>query len=201
MIARFKSLGIAALLGLIVGYSLGWQIYRRRPAAAEVYAPAVRQADGSTQLERKPDPKAQPKQILPKGAKVERVIQVVARPGLPVEAPPVTTGAPHAAEVAPAAATPCPPVTVDLTLVRMPDDSRRVLASSPDGTLVGGMDIPVEAAKLYPVLRNRGLGGYDPVAMAWVLGYLRKVGPVEVGALVTHSTVETHHYITLAIPF
>ena len=44
----------------------------------------------------------------------------------------------------------CPPVTVALTLVRQPDGTKRVIASSPDGQVTGGMDVPVEAAKPPP---------------------------------------------------
>jgi hypothetical protein len=90
-------------------------------------APAVRQSDGSLILERKPDPAPQPKQQIPRRAKVERVAAVTVQPDAP----------------APEAGKPCPPVTVDLTLIREPDGARRILASSPDGRVVGGLDVPV----------------------------------------------------------
>jgi hypothetical protein len=44
------------------------------------------------------------------------------------------------------AADPCPPVTGDWSLGREEDGGRRFLVSSPDGTIVGGVDVPVESA-------------------------------------------------------
>ena len=41
-----------------------------------------------------------------------------------------------------------PPVTVDLSLVREKDGSKRVVASSPDGAIVSGLDIPIETLTL-----------------------------------------------------
>ena len=44
-----------------------------------------------------------------------------------------------------AAASGCPPVRVDLSLVRNGAD-QRVVASSPDGQIVSAIDVPIEAA-------------------------------------------------------
>lgn len=79
-----------------------------------------RQGDGSLVLERKPG-KARPAHVVPKGGKAERVVRVDVQP--------------ERAD--------CPICTVDLTLVRMPDDMFRVVASSPNGTVMGGLDVPV----------------------------------------------------------
>ena len=61
----------------------------------------------------------------------------------------------------------CPPVTVDLSLVRMPDKTRRVIASSPDGKILSGIDVPISA----PV---------ESAARPWAAGILitseRKLG-------------------------
>lgn len=117
-----KVFGIGALIGaLVVVGGCVWLKYRtlqitEAPAAAE------RQADGSLVLERKPtNPKAKPVHAVPKGGKAERVVRVDVQP--------------ERAD--------CPICTVDLTLVRMPDDSRRVVASSPTGTVIGGLDVPI----------------------------------------------------------
>lgn len=45
-------------------------------------------------------------------------------------------------------------VTVDLTLARMPDGTRRVIASSPDGEVIGGLDIPTVNITPHRVLKN-----------------------------------------------
>lgn len=122
--APVAAIAAAILIAAAVGYWLG----QPKPVQ-ETAAPAVRQADASVVLERRPDPHAKPKQQLPRKAKVERVAQVTVQPDAIAEA-----------------GKPCPPVTVDMTLIREPDGMRRVLASSPDGQVVGGLDIPVESA-------------------------------------------------------
>ena len=118
-------LAIAALVGAA---ALGWWLGQPAPVV-ETAAPEQHQADGSVVLERRPDAKARPKQLIPPKAKLERVAQVTVQPA-----------------AVPAAGEPCPPVSLDLSLVREDDGGRRLLASSPDGTIVGGVDVPVETA-------------------------------------------------------
>lgn len=108
------------------GAAAGWWL-AQPDGQPETPAPAVRQPDNSLILPRVTDPKARPRQQLPRHAKLERVAQVTVQP----------------AAHAPEAGQPCPPVTVDMTLIREPDGARRVLASSPDGQVVAGIDIPV----------------------------------------------------------
>jgi hypothetical protein len=62
----------------------------------------------------------------------------------------------------------CSPVDVDLSLVRMPDDTRRVFASSPNGTIVGGLDVPVAPAPTFRELRwgLQAVRGYDFTRLA-----------------------------------
>jgi hypothetical protein len=117
-------LAIAALVGAA---ALGWWLGQPKPVQ-ETAAAAQRQGDGSVVLERRPDPAAKPKQQTPKKTRLERVAQVTVQP----------SAAP--------AGEPCPPVSVDMSLVRESDGSRRLLASSPDGTIIGGVDVPVETA-------------------------------------------------------
>ena len=158
---NLKSMGIVLLVGLILGLlgglGSGWKLWSPKPAKPETPAVAVRQPDGSLVLERKPDATAKPAQIIPKGGVVERIEQVTIQPRAqtpgPSGADPAGTSGSAPADAGqkptnplPGALTPCPPVRVDLTLVRMPDQSRRVVASSPDGDVVGGVDIPVENA-------------------------------------------------------
>lgn len=120
---------LAAIAAAIVAAAaLGWWLGQPRPVQ-ETAAPEQRQPDGSLVLERRPDPGAKPKQQIPRKAKVERVAQVVVQPAAVAES-----------------GKPCPPVTVDMTLIREPDGMRRVLASSPDGQVIGGLDVPAESA-------------------------------------------------------
>ena len=97
-------------------------------AIVEPPAPSVRQSDGSLILERRPDASAVAPMQIPKSAKVERLAKITVKPR------PVASAA---------SAVDCAPVTLDLALVKMPDDSRRMIASSPDGEVVAGFDMPV----------------------------------------------------------
>ena len=180
--AQGKAWIVAAVLVLAFGLGFGtaWELYKPRAPKAETAAPAQRQADGSLVLERKPDAKARPAQELPKGAKVERIVQVTVQPkALPALPGIPTPGSGPAAAPAP---TPCAPVRVDLTLVRMPDQTRRVIASSPDGTVVGGVDIP-EAPQPQPrVLKWAAGGSWNPADHTYGAWLDRDAGPLRLGA-------------------
>lgn len=115
-------------LGALAGLALGYQLWSAAPVV-EPPAEAVRQADGSLVLERKPDAAAKPAHQLPRGSTLERTAQITIAPTPTVD----TAG--HCA---------CEEVTVDLSLVRQPDETRRVVASVEGGTLVRGVDVPVE---------------------------------------------------------
>ena len=128
MPARSSWVALAAVLSLLAAAALGWWLGQPDPVV-ETPAAEQRQADGSVVLERRPDAKARPKQLIPHKAKLERVAQVTVRPA-----------------AIPASGEPCPPVSLDLSLVREEDGSRRLIASSPDATIIGGVDIPVETA-------------------------------------------------------
>jgi hypothetical protein len=78
---------------------------------------------------------APPRHIVPKGAVEERRETIVLAP-------------------APAASS----VEVGLSLVRMLDNGRRVVASSPDGTMVSAIDIPIEAGLVPPAPKKWGIG-------------------------------------------
>lgn len=122
---------VAALLSVACGVWIGYQVFA--PAVVvETPAPAVDQKDGSVVVERAPDAKAKPKHLTPRGAKVERIVQIEAR-GAGLQMPTGETK-------------PCPPVTLDLSLVREKDGGKRVVASSLDGEILRAIDIPVETA-------------------------------------------------------
>lgn len=138
---------IAGLLFFALAAGFGWWLrgaHDRDRVVIEASAPAVRQADQSLILERKPDANASAPMVIPAGAKVERLAQVIVKPK------PVPASAPDHPERILGMVDGCPPVTVDLALIRQPDQSRRVIASSPDGVIVGGVDIPVEPVRIIP---------------------------------------------------
>lgn len=182
---------IVAFALILVGFVVAWEIYRPRPAKLETPAPAVREKDGSLELERASSglkagaptgsSPLKPAQEIPKGAKVERIVEVTVDPskkpssGRNAEA--VSGGpathlqgeivAPRGSSVAA-----CPPVTVDLSLIRLKDKTQRVLASSPNGEVVGGIDVPVQDQPIPRVQRwtAAGLAGYDTHAGRNVFG-------------------------------
>ena len=109
------------ILGMFLG-AAALSMWQRPEQVAEAPAVAERQDDGSLVLERAAtNPKARPAHAIPKGGKAERKISVDVQPER----------------------TDCPICTVDLTLVRMPDDTMRAIASSPTGTILGGLDVPI----------------------------------------------------------
>ena len=177
---------LAAGLIFGAGIGLGWKIFRSKPVAAvEVALPAQRQTDGSLILERAPDANAKPAQQIPAGAKVERIERIVVRPTAPSTSAAATAPTNGSGQLAAGPIPALPSTTVDLTLLRMKDDTQRVVASSPDGTIVGGVDIPVSSAPAEP--KRTAIGGYDPINKAYLAGYLHKVGPFQVGVVGTYS--------------
>lgn len=191
---------VLVAVGLVAGVGLGWRLFTPEPAPIETPAPEVRQGDGSVVLERAPDPAAKPAHEVPRGGTVERQVSVVVRPD-PVTRPRVDSQADSLTE--PEAAHPpvhnappgaqadtilCPDVTVDLSLVRMPDRTRRVIASARGGTILGGLDIPVES----PVEAKRLLWAagaiWAPGSNAFGGFIHRDVGPLRVGLDVIQSS-------------
>lgn len=160
-------LAIAALIGL--GLFAGWYFFAPKHIV-ETAAPAVRQADGSTIVERAPDAKARPVAQIPKGARLERNISLTVRP----ETPP--------ANLKLAGAAPCPPVRVDMSLVRMPDRTRRVVASSPNGEIVGGLDVPVDAAPGSESKHWAAGLSWSPITSTAGVWVERDIGRVRIGA-------------------
>lgn len=158
---------IAAVAG---GMALGWRMNRPAPGKIDPPAPEIKQADGSLVLERKLDPQAQPKQQLPSGARAERVVSVAVMPR--------TSGPAHVGKEAPR------PVTVDLTLARLKDGTQRVIASSPDGEVVGGVDVPFSAPPVVKVPKwsASALAGFDLYKKRPVYGAMvsRASGPFTV---------------------
>jgi hypothetical protein len=153
MTTQFKIILAAILLIAVALSAYLFGVHTSRPGVENI-APAAAQSqpDGSVILAREPvasaPAAAKPKAKIPKGATLERQIRVTVKPRASLKIP--------ATQSAPAGTQACPPVTVDLSLVR-DGDGRRVVASSPDGDVVGGIDVPVEA-------------GIIPVSHPWAAG-------------------------------
>ncbi len=154
---RIEVFGIVALVLALLAFAF----WPAKPIPEVITAaPQVIQADHSVIAARAPDARpAPPRHILPKGAVEERREAIVVAP-------------------APAASS----VEVDLSLVRMPDNGRRVVASSPDGTVVSALDIPIEAGLMPPAPKPWAAGlsyGTDHSVGIWLD---RDVGRLVLGA-------------------
>ena len=111
---------ISLLAGLLFGFLVGKYVYEYIPPQ-ENFAQAIRQKDGSLILERNPYEK--PKKIeMPTGATLIRQQ--------------ILTIAPNDLGN----------IKLDFSLIKMSDESLRVVAKSSNGTIISGVDIPVAFA-------------------------------------------------------
>lgn len=112
--------------GVVVGLTMGWRLWSPKPAAPkhEAAAPAIIQNDKSTVLARRATQPPTVSRVLPRGATAEREIHVEAIPDVQG----LTTTSPF---------------VLDLTLVKMPDETHRVIVSSPNGAITAqSFDVP-----------------------------------------------------------
>ena len=148
-----KTILISFLIGLLAGSGVTYW-WDHRTGKTETAAPEVRQKDNSLVLERKPGATIH-KPNLMKGIKVERQIEVNIQPN----------------------AQGCPICTADLTVVESHDGSRRVIASSPTGTVLGGLDVPMMPRPAPEKLWAGGFGyGGSGMVGAWIerdIGFFR----------------------------
>jgi hypothetical protein len=143
-----------AVGGVLILLASGIVIGERCAAPrAEVitYRVPVRQADGSLIAERTPEAKPTPApHEIPRGWKEERRVSATVKP----------------------ARSDCPPVALDMSIVRDREGGKRVVLSSPDGTVTAGQDIPIEPALVPAPVRRWAAGlAYDPrerKSSAWV---------------------------------
>lgn len=128
---------LSHLLAVALGILIGHHLYSA-DVVPETYKPQTTQADGSVILERNPDATATaPAPQLP--GKPERTVQVTVKPKPQPKPEPTKPGTDGYCP----APKECPALTVRLDLVKQAD-GRRVVASSPDGDIVGGIDVPLE---------------------------------------------------------
>ncbi|AXQ30471.1 hypothetical protein D0B54_18095 [Solimonas sp. K1W22B-7] len=125
------------LLSFLAGGIIGWLAHEEPATVPEDTrpAPARRQPDGSLLARRASPPASPPPHVLPPGSRERRRIAVTAQPTRPD----------------------CPPLTLDLSLVEM-DGGQRIVASSPDGTVLDALDMPIVPTDLPAPRRNWAAG-------------------------------------------
>lgn len=162
-----------SIIGAAIAVVLLWP--HPKPVV-ETAKPAVTQSDGSTILERTDtQPSVKPPHVVPKGSTVERVVQVKVKPKVVI-----ADGIKDAPSLSPDAKPANNPITVDLSLVRLTDDTKRVIASSPDGEIVGGMDIPIETLAYKPRVWAAGIS-VDPVHQVGGVWVERDISRIRLG--------------------
>lgn len=150
---------------VLVAAVLAWAFWPAAPRPENTApAPMVRQADGSVIAARSPasQPPA-PTAMLPKGAVRERATRIVATPAAGASS-----------------------IEIDTELVRM-DNERRLIVSSPDGTINTAVDIPIDPPPVPPALKPWAAGlayGTDHSVGLWVD---RDIGKLVLGAQVTRQ--------------
>lgn len=168
-------------VGVAIGLTAGYRLFSPR-TIVEAPAPSVRQADSSLVLARRPDTVVTIRHQLPPGFVPERHVELAVQPR-----PPIAGVSANAANV------PLPAVVVSgtgpivpavvrirLTLGRMPDGTRRVIASSPDGLVLEALslDIPLgeSAAPARKLVHAIGVSR-DVLTGAWGAVASHDVGP------------------------
>lgn len=194
MLQRIKDWITGTILGVGIMIMIG-VYFNMQPKPIETPAPAIVQSDGSQVLERRPDAKAKSPSVIPKGGKVERIIHGEITLNWPKDRP---TGV-DPANVGGAAN--CPTCKFDLTLVRMPDDTQRVVLWSETGTVVGGLDVPVA---LIDVKKRRTMAAgisHGTSEGAWGAWLDRDFGPLRTGFEVNKSDSQYEGRVKIGLMF
>jgi hypothetical protein len=190
------------VLGAGGGLGFGWKFWRPK-TVVETAAPAARQQDSSLILARVPDAHAKPAAIVPKGETVSRIDNVTVHPTVPVivhDTIEVLAGPTR--EVVKVDTVQCPPVRVQLVLTDLPDGTHRVIASSPDGRVTGGLDIAVKNAVVPRVLRWSAGGIYASEARYGAyLGHTLGPSDIHSGAISGRGKTPAEAFVSVGLRF
>lgn len=186
---------ILAAVFFALGTGFGWILWHPRAAVVETPAFAVRQRDSSLVLARAPDAKAKPPAIIPKGDKIDRIIGATVQPRtVPIEdvrfvhdtvrdTVKIGDSVPRGTiTLHPGDSVVCPPVRISLAIVKEKGGGSRVVASSPDGKVIDGLDVPVATAAPVRVLRWSAGALYGPKGNGWGAYVARDLGPLRLTA-------------------
>lgn len=186
-VAAFVALMLVAI-GVCIGY---WIWGSEVTTVREDYAPAIDMPDGSKVLSREPDGKVEtPAPKRPSGHKVIRTVEVTVQGGKPKPVEPrriADTFQPQGCVQLDDLT--CPAVTVRVDLLRAPDGTLRAQASSADGMVLDGVDIPREPT-LLQVRRPWAVGYEQDTAGRRGAFAQRDVGRLVLGVSVTGSEAD-----------
>lgn len=152
-------IGFAAATG--AGLALGWGLHPGKELMHEPPAPAI-ELSNATVLERQPS-LAVPSAILEaaaevRGAKLERAAKLTVQP----------------------TQLDCEPLHVELGVLRMKDDTQRIVVRSDDAAILGGVDIPID--RTLPRAPKWSAGAlYNPVDQTYGAYLDRDLGPFRAG--------------------
>jgi len=168
---------------VIVGLLIGWWLWYPHDAPIEKYAPAIILKDGAQVAARVPDapiPEAVPRAVkqIP-GAKLVRAISIDVQPK------------------SKDGDTTCKPEHIDIGIVKMPDQTERVIVSDQSGNVTKAIDIPVAPIKLQRELKWSVGVDYDALNRRYGGFIERDVGPFRLGFDLI-QTADTRGFTALA---
>jgi hypothetical protein len=210
---RWRSWAIGAVVGLLCGLWFGWSFWHHAPVV-EGEAIARTLPSGGTLVERDPHahvPKTVVQAAREAGGKLVRSVSLTVQPqAMSVSTPSSEGGKPEVADIAigepnrnssaPPACS-CAPVTIDLGLIRMPDETRRVVAMARGGEILSAIDIPIETAQ--PRVETHWAAGvlYEPRRREYGAFLDRDLGPLRLGVQVERRDGRTATWVRAGVRF
>lgn len=161
----------AMVLGITGGLVCGWWLWKPHHAPVEAPAVAVQlPKSGAVAIERKPSASVPPKiaaaaNELNRKAKLTRAATITVQP----------------------AQADCDPVELELGIVKLPDDTQRVILRSDNATITGGVDIPLATEQVVKELKWAAGASYDPVERTYGVFLDRDLGLLRLSAEVRQS--------------
>lgn len=161
----------ALVLGVVAGLSSGWWLWRPKPAPVETAAAAIQlPKSGAMVIERNPAAAVPPKIVaatkeLNRKAKLTRAATITVQPTQPD----------------------CDPVEIELGLVKLPDNTSRIVTTSDNATVTGGVDIPVATEQVVKEMKWAAGASFDVRERSYGVFVDRDFGFLRVSAEIRQS--------------
>jgi hypothetical protein len=187
--SSLKNLTILAI-GIVIGAGATTLLNPKLKTVVEQPEKSERQRDGSLILEKHPQSSAVAPHQIPAGSTLVRSVAVQFRPkSEPIPGCGASQNMDPSSDpnwkiqdpLKPASGT---SYTIAMSIVKMSDGQQRVIASSPDGEIIGGIDIPVTPTLVTPVY-TWGVGGsYNVADKTYGIVAEKDLGRLRLGAMV-----------------